>query len=470
MSSRNRFAAAVRRSGVRGRSTAAAVVVVAAALAVGATVLVLLLQRALVNSVADAAGGRSFEVASQIAESGGGGLARDLLENTQPSQLIQVVDQRGQVIAQSSPTAGTTPLSSLRPPAGQEIRSKVGEMPLLDDDNPYLIVARGSQYDGQRYTVIVASSLETQRESVRKVAQYLLAGYPLLLALVGAATWVLVGRSLRPVEEIRSRVHGIGVRQLNERVPVPATGDEIARLAVTMNEMLDRLQAGQDAQRRFVADASHELWSPITTLTAALEVVAADETGQAWAELRTVMAAETERMRRLVEDLLLLAKADDKGLRMTFADVDLDDLVDAEIRRLRAAGGPVVEADVHPARVCGDAAKLSQAIRNLSDNAVRAAHGRVRLSLATTNGTAAVVVEDDGDGIPDADRQRVFDRFVRLDASRDRGSGGSGLGLSIVREIVRGHAGTIEITDSPLGGARIVVRLPVTRPAVTATE
>jgi signal transduction histidine kinase len=199
---------------------------------------------------------------------------------------------------------------------------------------------------------------------------------------------------------------------------------------------------------------------------AALDVIGADETGRAGPELHQVMRAETDRMRRLVEDLLLLAKVDDTGLRINRSDVDLDDLVDVELRRLRSAGGPEVEGVVPAVRVSGDAAKLSQVIRNLADNAVRAATSKVRFTLAQDAGTATMAVEDDGDGIPEAERSRVFERFVRLDASRDRGSGGSGLGLSIVQEVVRGHGGTVEITESALGGARFVVRLPVAAPPV----
>jgi signal transduction histidine kinase len=221
------------------------------------------------------------------------------------------------------------------------------------------------------------------------------------------------------------------------------------------------LQAGQETQRRFVADASHELRSPIASLMAALHVVAADDTGRAAPELHQVMEAETERMRRLVEDLLLLAKADDTGLQLHRTDVDLDDLVDVELRRLRSAGGVAVEGVVPAVRVSGDPAKLSQVLRNLADNAVRAANSKVRFTLAEDAGTATVVVEDDGEGVPEAERARIFERFVRLDASRERSSGGSGLGLSIVQEVVRGHGGTVEVTDSPLGGARFVVSLPV---------
>ncbi|MDX6264065.1 MAG: hypothetical protein QOH84_5753 [Kribbellaceae bacterium] len=451
----------VRRSGVRARSTWAALFVVAAALAIGAAVLLLLLQRTLITSVGDQAESRAFDVASQVAEEGESGLEKELIENTRVTQLIQVVNAQNKVVASSSPKGAGAPLTESRPPVGESVQDEVGQMPLLDDDNPYLIVVRGTEFRGARYTVVVASSVETQRDTVTTVTTYLLIGFPLLLGLVGVATWMLVGRALRPVERIRSRVHGIGVGQLADRVPVPAAEDEIARLAVTMNQMLDRLQAGQETQRRFVADASHELRSPIASLMAALDVIGADESGESAAELHQVMEAETERMRRLVEDLLLLAKADDTGLRIQRTDVDLDDLLGIELRRLRAANGVAVEAVVPPVRVTGDAAKLSQVLRNLADNAVQAAHGKVRFTLAEEAGTATVTVEDDGDGIPAGERTRVFERFIRLDASRARGSGGSGLGLAIVREVVRGHGGTVEVTDSPLGGARFVVRLPV---------
>lgn len=451
----------VRRAGVRARSTAAALLVVAGALAIGAAVLLLLLQRTLITSVADQAESRAFDVAGQVSEEGETGLAKELVENTRVTQLIQVVNAQGKVVASSAPKGGGEPLTDSRPAVGQSVRDEVGEMPLLDDDTPYLIVARGTEFRGVRYTVVVASSVETQRDTVTTVTTYLLIGFPLLLVLVGGATWMLVGRALRPVERIRSRVHGIGAGQLADRVPVPAAEDEIARLAVTMNEMLDRLQAGQETQRRFVADASHELRSPIASLMAALDVIMADESGRSAPELHLVMEAETERMRRLVEDLLLLAKADDTGLRIQRTDVDLDDLVGVEVRRLRTANGVAVEGVVPPVRVTGDAAKLSQVLRNLADNAVQAAHRKVRFTLAEELGTATVTVEDDGDGIPAEERSRVFERFVRLDVSRARGSGGSGLGLAIVREVVRGHGGTVEVTDSPLGGARFVVRLPV---------
>ena len=454
----------LRRASVRSRSTAAAVVVVAIAMALGAAVLLLLLQRALITTVSDAADGRAADVSSQVAEEGVAALSTDLAKTTRVTQIIQVLDPDGRIVAASSARAETTALTRLRPAADTIQRAEVGEMPLLDDDHDYLIVARGAEYGGRTYTVVVASSIQTQRDTVATVTQYLAVGFPVLLLVVAAASWMLTGRALGPVERIRRRVQGIESSDLTERVPVPPTDDEIARLAATMNEMLDRLQAGQATQRRFVADASHELRSPLSTVAAGLDVIAPSARGQAWEDLHRLMRGEAERMRRLVENLLLLAKADDAALPMQRADVDLDDLVDTEVLRLREAGRLKVIADVHPVRIQGDPLRLSQLIRNLVENAALAAHTTVRLSTTELDGHAVVTIEDDGDGIPEADRRRVFERFVRLDASRTRSSGGSGLGLSIVQEIIKAHDGTVTLTAAPTGGTTATVTLPLPLP------
>ncbi|MGW6278546.1 ATP-binding protein [Kribbella sp. NPDC055071] len=452
----------LRRASVRSRSTAAAVVVVAVAMALGAAVLLLLLQRALITTVSDAADGRASDIANQVSEEGVASLNTDLAESTRASQIIQILDASGRIVAASSPRADNTVLTTLRPADGTIERAEVGEMPLLDDDHDYLIVARGAEYGGQTYTVVVASSVETQRATVATVTKYLAIGFPALLVVVGIASWMLVGRALGPVERIRTRVQGIESKDLTERVPVPQTNDEIARLAATMNEMLDRLQAGQANQRRFVADASHELRSPLATVAAGLDVIEPSARGQAWQDLHRLMKGEAERMRHLVENLLLLAKADDAALPMRRTDVDLDDLVDTEALRLREGGTNLtIVRDVQPVRVVGDPMRLGQLIRNLVDNAAREAHSTVRLTTTERDGTAIVTIQDDGDGIPEPDRLRVFDRFVRLDTSRARASGGSGLGLSIVQEIIKAHHGTVVLTAAPAGGTIATVTLPL---------
>ena len=462
MSALRKAVSRLRRASVRGRSTAAAVVVVAVAMALGATVLLLLLQRALITAVSDDADGRAADVAGQVSAEGVSNLTTYLEESTRSSQVIQVLDHSGRVVAASSARADNTALTNLRPSPGEVERAEVGEMPLIDNDHDYLIVARGVEYGGQTYTVAVASSVQTQRSTVTTVAKYLAIGFPVLLIIVGLAGWMLAGQALRPVERIRSRVQGIGSRALTERVPVPQTADEVARLAVTMNEMLDRLQAGQATQRRFVADASHELRSPLATVAAGLDVIEPAARGQSWQALHELMKGEAERMRRLVENLLLLAKADDAALPVQRAEVDLDDLVDTEVLRLREGHEDLkVVSDVQPVRVLGDPLRLSQLIRNLVDNAARAAHSTVRLTATQQDGYAILTIEDDGDGIPEADRLRVFERFVRLDTSRTRASGGSGLGLSIVQEIIKAHHGTVTLSGSATGGTTATVTLPL---------
>ena len=446
---------------VRARSAVAAVLIVAVALAGGAALLYFVLQRSLLSSLDAAATVRAEEVATKVESRGLDGLDADLKAAAPPGQVVQVVDPSGHVVATSDAHPDQGPFTGLRPAPGQVIREEAGLFKIVDGHRSFLALTRGVRVGDGDYTVIVISYIEGQRESVETVLKLLLIGFPGMLLLVGVAIWLLIGRTLGPVERIRQRVAGISATRLDDRVPVPQTRDEIALLAVTMNLMLDRLQAAQRAQRQFVADASHELRSPLATLSATLEVADADVSGRAWRDLRGVMVAETARMGTLVENLLLLARADDQGLQIIAVDVDLDDLLESEARRLRLASDLRVSTVIEPVRVRGDLLKLSQALRNLVDNASRHARTGVRLSLTGAGGNAVLTVDDDGPGVPPAERQRVFERFVRLDESRDRASGGAGLGLPIVREVVLGHEGAVAITESPEGGCRVVVHLPI---------
>jgi len=293
----------------------------------------------------------------------------------------------------------------------------------------------------------------------------------LLLAVVGVSVWLLVGRSLRQVERIRGQVARINGQRLDGRVDVPPTHDEIQALAVTMNMMLDRLQAADREQRRFVSDASHELRSPLATLSAGVEIASADPSGATWNQMKAVLAGETARMRYLVEDLLTLAKANDGGLRIDNADVDLDDVVDQEVRRLRSTSTHKVTARLSPARITGDARRVGQVLRNVLDNADRHATSRITVTLHTAADGAILTVDNDGEPIPAADRDRVFQRFVRLDQSRSREGGGSGLGLAIAAGIMAAHHGAIRATESPSGGCRFEMTFPAQHdtgvPAVT---
>jgi len=321
-------------------------------------------------------------------------------------------------------------------------------------------------YAGQSYVVMASSTQDAQEEAVATTGLLLLAGVPILMALAALVTWWLLGRALMSVELIRAQVERIGATRLGQRVPVPPSRDEIAHLASTMNDMLARLEASSGAQRRFVADASHELRSPLATLTASLELARQDPSGRVWQDLSPILEGEAERMRHLVDDLLLLSKVDDRGLVLVAGDIDLDDLAEREALRLRRVGQVGVTLRAAPTRVLGDEHQLAQVVRNLVDNAARAATSQVRLSVRLDAGEAVLSVEDDGPGVAVADRERIFDRFVRLDESRSRASGGAGLGLSIAREIVRGHGGVLSLGDSPLGGAAFDMRIPLRRAAV----
>jgi signal transduction histidine kinase len=227
-----------------------------------------------------------------------------------------------------------------------------------------------------------------------------------------------------------------------------------------MNEMLARIEAGHRAQQRFLGDASHELRSPLATIISGLEVAEAHpELLDAELAINTLLP-EAQRMRTLIEDLLLLARADEQSLVQHKQDMALDDLVEVEAARARREAGCTIRTDVRPARLTGDPAAMSRMIRNLVDNAVRHANSLIAIEVSSRNGTAKLSISDDGPGIAPAERTRVFERFVRLDSDRSRSGGGAGLGLAIVAEVVIAHGGTVTIDDRPGGGTKVIVVLP----------
>jgi signal transduction histidine kinase len=452
------------RAGVRSQATVAAAVVVGVALVIGGLALVLLLQRSLTASLEASLRAHVAQDARMLAEDGIAGLASSD-SDSDAGVLIQVLDARGLAVY-SSTGAKNTPVSSLRPAPGQVQVSGQTVLPMPGDLARPLTVAQGVAHAGQSYVVTASSTQDAQEEAVATTGLLLLAGVPILMALAALVTWWLLGRALMSVELIRAQVERIGATRLGQRVPVPPSRDEIAHLASTMNDMLARLEASSGAQRRFVADASHELRSPLATLTASLELARQDPSGRVWQDLSPILEGEAERMRHLVDDLLLLSKVDDRGLVLVAGDVDLDDLAEREALRLRRVGQVGVTLRAAPTRVLGDEHQLAQVVRNLVDNAARAATSQVRLSVRLDAGEAVLSVEDDGPGVAVADRERIFDRFVRLDESRSRASGGAGLGLSIAREIVRGHGGVLSLGDSRLGGAAFDMRIPLRRAAV----
>ncbi|HEU4755692.1 MAG TPA: ATP-binding protein [Agromyces sp.] len=437
-----------RRMGVRARITLAASSVVAVALVLGAIGFQLVLRASLVQELEAAAEQDAASLAAQVEERG-----TDSLGELDDERLVQVLDASGGVVAASEDAPGSAVAG--RGDGGATVRV---------DGEAYVLAVEDADPDtGGELTVIVGRSTESVEEALGTVARLLAVSVPLLVGLVALTTWLVVGRALAPVERMRRQVDAVTAATLAERLDEPPTDDEIARLARTLNGMLARLDSAQATQRRFISDASHELKSPLATLRQYAEVARAHPERVTEQELREVVLEEGGRLERLVQGMLVLARADEGALRPEPVDVDLDDLLLDEARRLRSAGLVVDTGGVRATRIRGDAALLAQLVRNLVDNAAR--HARTGIALAVSSdergAIATLTVDDDGDGIPPAERDRVFDRFVRLDDARARDTGGSGLGLSIVREIARAHGGEVLAETAPAGGARLRVELPV---------
>jgi signal transduction histidine kinase len=314
-------------------------------------------------------------------------------------------------------------------------------------------------------SLVTASSLAEVERTLDTTRTLLWFGVPLLVLLVAALAWFLVGRALRPVHAVTSQVAAIGADSLHERVPVPATGDEVNELAETMNSMLDRLEAATLTGRRLVSDAAHELRTPIAVMRAELEV-ARTQPDTDWPAVGRALEVEVERLRSLVDDLVLIARMSERCPvveRFSIADAVRD--VGGRRRsvevHLDLDGSVVPDLDVG-----GDPLAVRQALDHIVANAARHAASRVDVWVAVEADAVSIHVDDDGPGIAPADRQRVLCRFVRLDEGRSRDAGGSGLGLAVASEVAAAHGGRVTIGESPSGGAR--VSLTVSRARVLA--
>ncbi|MEV5310474.1 HAMP domain-containing sensor histidine kinase [Streptomyces sp. NPDC052610] len=465
---------------VRARATLAATLVVAVAL-VAAGVAVLLSLRGNLESRADSeADGAARQVTSQIAA---GTPYADLDLPDADDNPVQVVDEDGRVLAVSEGLEAITGtgVPAVTPAGGpspgrdddeedrdEESDSRRGELgdvdghangtATVDGERAEYRFAEAEATDSRGETVVVhaGASLEAQQDAVRTAATVLLIGFPVLLAVVAGVTWLVTRRALRPVEGIRREMAEITASEdLSRRVPEPGTHDEVARLARTTNETLAALETSVERQRRFVADASHELRSPIASLRTQLEVAAAHP---GLLDLDGAVE-DTVRLQRLAADLLLLARLD-AGERPAGTRVDL-----VALAREEAAGRDrvTVEADGGAVpEVAGSRGQLGRVLANLLDNAERHARSSVTVTVGRDGDRAALVrVADDGAGVPEADRERIFERFVRLDDARSRDEGGAGLGLAIARDVAVRHGGTLTAHTAPAGGALFELRLPL---------
>lgn len=314
------------------------------------------------------------------------------------------------------------------------------------------------------------SPLDDVRDAIARTTGLLWAVGPALVALVAGLAWMLAGRALRPVRLMTRRVGEIESHSLHERVADPGSSDEIAELARTMNEMLGRLDAANESSRRLVSDASHELRTPIAVMRTELEVAARESEAGAgnWSSTSGVLLGELDRLAAMVDDLLVLARGDERaagtGGSRPAEVVDVVDLVhDAGARRHRAdvSVDVIVDPAATAVTVEGDRDALARALDHLVSNAARSAAGRVEVRVEPgPSGMVALHVDDDGPGIPADQRHLVVQRFVRLDEGRSRDAGGAGLGLAVASEVAGRHRGRLEIDDAPLGGARVTILLP----------
>lgn len=334
----------------------------------------------------------------------------------------------------------------------------------------FRIVARTTTRGSYRRVIVVGESMAAVDRSVHRVLMLLLIAGPAALVATAAGGWWLARRSLRPVQRLTTEAQLIGRDQLAGQLAVPSTGDEVAQLAETLNTMLTRIQNGVEEQQRLIADASHELRSPLAAMRAELDVsLRADDLGPEAHEVLESARDEVDQLSRTVDGLLTLARADRGALDLTETALDLAAVAanaTERVRPLACSRDITLESELSRAPVLGDAIGLSQAIGNLLDNAVKFSPrgATVRVTTEHDGSEAVFRVLDEGPGIPTASRERVFDRFFRLDASRTRATGGSGIGLSIVRETARAHSGRAWVEPGPAGGSLFVLALPAAPP------
>jgi heavy metal sensor kinase len=383
----------------------------------------------------------------------------------------QVLDPAGRVVGSFGDRAAQTRMlteSELRQAlAGKRVyrTSSLGSR-----SRRYRLVARSTTHAGTRSVVVAGQSTASIDSSVNRLLTLLLLAWPVAVAATALGGWWLATRALRPIGRLTAEARQIGVERLDERLPVAATGDEVARLAETLNTMLARIEAGVAEQHRLVADASHELRTPLAAMRAELEVsLRGDDLElEAQSVLRSTLE-EVERLSSTVDGLLVLARADRGALELELEAVDLAAVATAAVERLRSLASSRdvrLEVDLAPGCVRADPSWLGQAVGNLLDNAIKfgPTGGAVTVTTEGDAGEGRVSVLDEGSGIPAGDRERVFDRFYRCDASRTRAAGGSGIGLSIVREIALAHGGRAWVESGPRGGSLFTLALPAAAP------
>jgi two-component system OmpR family sensor kinase len=399
-------------------------------------------------------------------------LVRDSDSGLQPAQrevegsqsFAEVLDSEGRVEDSTLARAGAVRLSPDQAAAAQRGPLFIENVPLPGTGNRAKLLVVPVRGEDQGRVAVVGTDTEARDEALTDLLQLLLIGGPVALLLASIAGYGVAAAALRPVEAMRSRAADISAAVPDQRLPVPPSGDEIARLGTTLNEMLDRLGEAIEHERSFVADASHELRTPLAILRTELELALAE--GRTPEELRAALASaaeETDRLNQLSEDLLTIAQTERGELPLKVARMDLEQTFDAvRIRFSRRAeeAARAIEVEVAGAatELVADQLRLDQAIGNMVDNALRYGEGPIVLSAIERQGTVEIHVTDRGPGFPPEFRERAFERFSRRSPSR--GDGGSGLGLAIVRTVARAHGGDAYAGNHEGGGADVWMSLP----------
>lgn len=454
------------RVGLRPRITALAAITVGVALTIGAFVLVGVLRSRLDDAATNAAELRARDVAA-LADVDA--LPRRLALPGEESAFVQVVDADGRVVASTENIEGEPPVVTARPVGNQRLLLTMGIAPLDDAQSMRVAVLNATTNDGV-VTVYAGESLRSVTDTTSAVIVLLALGVPLLALIVAAVTWWAVGRTLRPVRKITHTMSEITTSDLHRRVPVPPVSDEIGELANTVNDTLARLDHSVETQRRFVADASHELRGPLAALRADLEISVTHPDQTTWTDVARDTLGDVERLQHLTEDLLLLARLDAHQRRPQQA-VDLAEVATKAIGSIRRDDVTIATTGLDaPALVRGDPEQLQRMMRNLVHNSEEHAQQHIAVSVVTSDQVVRIAVSDDGPGVSPENRDRIFERFVRLDSARTRDSGGTGLGLAIVNDVVAGHHGTITIADGDLGGAAFTVEIPTSQPEMPASS
>ncbi len=386
-----------------------------------------------------------------------------LVENGE--SYAQLLDPQGAVLDATRPLGGASLLSPADIRAAQRAPLYLERRSVPGLDEPSRLLAATVTRGGRPAVLVVGATAQNRAETLAALRNELLIVGPIALMLASGVGYLLAGMALRQVESMRSRAAAISAATPGERLPVPQTGDELQRLGETLNEMLDRLEGALERERAFVADAGHELRTPLAVLRTELEL--ALRQADSVDELREAVrhsSEEASRLSQLAEDLLLIARSEKGRLPLRVEELDVDELFATVCSRVEwraeAEGRHVVCVDGATEFVRADRLRLEQALGNLVDNALRHGGSEIRLRASSADGAVELHVLDNGAGFPPDFLDQAFERFTRADSARSRG--GAGLGLAIVRTIAEAHGGSAHAANADPAGADVWLSLPTT--------